>query len=109
MKYICDAPKHRTWFRLESETEAEAESELMQHAVAKHFAIAWTKARASFVPASSRYIEQEIGLKAHIQREMPLFLTWNAHVPVPLEVTYQAAWEEVPRRWQQVLLDGKPG
>lgn len=75
MKYVCDAPKGRAWFRLESEAEAAAESRLMQHAVEKHFCSAWAKAKASFVPASSRYIEQEIGLKAHIQRQMPLFLT----------------------------------
>ena len=75
MKYICDAPGGRTWFRLENEAEAAAESRLMDHAVEKHFCRAWVKAKASFVPASSRYIEQEIGLKAHIQRNMPLFLT----------------------------------
>lgn len=75
MKYICDAPNRCTWFRLESEAEAARESEQMNHAVEKHFRRAWQEARASFVPASSRYIEQEIGLKAHIQRRMPLFLT----------------------------------
>ena len=75
MRYVCDARDGRTWFRLECEEEATEESELMQHAVAKHFANAWAKAKASFVPASSRYIEQEIGLKSHIQRHMPLFLT----------------------------------
>jgi hypothetical protein len=35
--------------------------------------------------------------------EMPLYLTPSGHVPVPLESTYQAAWADVPRRWQQVL------
>ena len=75
MRYVCEAPKGRTWFRLESEEEAAGESRVMHHAVAKHFASAWAKAKASFVPASSRYIEQEIGLKAHIQRHMPLFVT----------------------------------
>ena len=75
MEYVCDAPRGRAWFRLEEEAEAADESRLMQHAVVKHFANAWTEAKASFVPASSRYIEQEIGLKAHIRRHMPLFLT----------------------------------
>ena len=75
MKYICDAPDGRTWFRLETEAEAAAESQAMKHAVEKHFREAKARAAASFVPASTRYIEQEIGLKAHIQREMPLFLT----------------------------------
>ncbi|HEV3004285.1 MAG TPA: hypothetical protein VGX78_07470 [Pirellulales bacterium] len=36
--------------------------------------------------------------------DMPLFLEPDACVYVPLEATYQAAWREVPRRWQQVLL-----
>lgn len=75
MKYVCDAPGGLTWFRLETEAEAGTESELMQHAVEKHFRLARAKARASFVPASTRYIEQAIGLEAHIQREMPLFVT----------------------------------
>ena len=75
MKYVCDAPDGRTWFRLETEAEAAAESQLMDHAVEKHFREARARAAASFVPASARYIEQEIGRNAHIQREMPLFLT----------------------------------
>lgn len=36
-------------------------------------------------------------------REMPLFLTPDEYVPVPLEVTYQSAWEAVPTFWQKVL------
>ena len=36
--------------------------------------------------------------------EMPLFLEPGGHIPVPLEPTYQAAWNEVPHRWQQVLV-----
>jgi hypothetical protein len=35
--------------------------------------------------------------------DMALFLTPELYVDVPLERTYQAAWAEVPRRWQQVL------
>lgn len=34
---------------------------------------------------------------------MPLFLTPDEHVLVPLEATYQAAWAEVPDRWREVL------
>ena len=75
MKYVCAAPTGRTWFRLEDESEAEAESRIMRHAVEKYFRKAEAEARASFVPASTRYIEQEIGLRAHIQRQMPFFLT----------------------------------
>src|SRR5207247_1457073 len=35
--------------------------------------------------------------------EMPLFLTPDVYIPVPLEATYQAAWEAMPRFWQDVL------
>lgn len=36
-------------------------------------------------------------------RELPLFLTPETYVPVPLEATYQAAWETVPAYWRGVL------
>jgi hypothetical protein len=39
--------------------------------------------------------------------DMPLFLRPRAHVPVPLDATYQSAWEAVPRRWQAVLAPAK--
>ena len=35
--------------------------------------------------------------------DMPLFLEPNSHVTVPLEATYQAAWDTVPARWQRVI------
>jgi hypothetical protein len=35
--------------------------------------------------------------------EMPLFLEPRLYVPVPLEATYQAAFDAVPRRWQGEL------
>jgi hypothetical protein len=35
--------------------------------------------------------------------EMPLFLTPEVYVPLPLEATYQSAWEAVPSYWQTVL------
>ena len=34
---------------------------------------------------------------------MPLFLDPTHYVYVPLESTYQAAYEGVPRRWKQVI------
>jgi hypothetical protein len=34
---------------------------------------------------------------------MPLFLEPGAHVLVPLEATYAAAFSAVPRRWRRVL------
>jgi hypothetical protein len=75
MRYVCDASGGKTWFRIESEAEAVAESETMRHAVEKYFRKEHDKAAQSFRPVSKVYFEQEIGLKAHILREMPLFLT----------------------------------
>lgn len=75
MRYVCDAPGGHTWFRLESEAEAMLESEAMQHAVEKFFRTERAKARATFRPQGAALFEQEIGLKAHLDREMPLFLT----------------------------------
>ncbi|HQU45216.1 MAG TPA: DUF4058 family protein [Pirellulales bacterium] len=34
---------------------------------------------------------------------MPLFLTPETYIPVPLEQTYQAAYHSVPQRWRTVL------
>jgi hypothetical protein len=35
--------------------------------------------------------------------EMPLFLTPDEYIPMPLEATYQSAWESVPQYWRDVL------
>ena len=35
--------------------------------------------------------------------DMPLFLAPEAHLLVPLEETYRAAWGKVPARWQRVI------
>lgn len=35
--------------------------------------------------------------------EMPLFLTANVYVQVPLEETYQSAWRAVPAVWRKAL------
>ena len=35
--------------------------------------------------------------------DMPLFLTDEGYVNVPLEATYRGAWRGVPRRWRDVL------
>ena len=40
--------------------------------------------------------------------DMPLFLRPGGHVPVPLEATYDAAFESVPGRWRRVLAGGAP-
>ena len=89
MRYVVDAPNGKTWFRIETESEAIRESELMRHAVEKYFRLEREKATQTYRPISKTFFEQEIGLSAHIQREMPLFLTLrdqdgNAHVTAML-------------------------
>jgi hypothetical protein len=34
---------------------------------------------------------------------MPLFLEPESHILLPLEATYEAAWDTVPARWQRVI------
>jgi hypothetical protein len=75
MKFVCDAPEDKTWFQIETEAEAAAESNLMQHAVEKYYQRERERSRARYQPTSRVFIEQEIGLKAHLARDMPLFLT----------------------------------
>jgi hypothetical protein len=75
MQFVCDTPDGKTWFRIETEAEAAAESDLMSHAVEKHFRQARDKAAESYEPASKVFFEQNIGFVAHLQRTMPLFLT----------------------------------
>ncbi len=75
MQYVCDALQN-TWFRIETEAEAISESQAMAHAVEKYFRQAREQAAKSYVPPrSGHYVEQNIGLNAHIQRVMPIFLT----------------------------------
>lgn len=75
MQYVCDA-QSKTWFRIETEGEATLEARAMDHAVDKYFRQAYEHAAEAYVPPKSqRYIEQNIGLKAHVQRVMPMFLT----------------------------------
>lgn len=75
MQFVCDGP-HGTWFRMETEGEAFRESQLMNHAVEKHFRQAAEEAAKTFVPpASARSFEQNIGLKSHVQKVMPIFVT----------------------------------
>ena len=84
MKFICDAPPY-TWFRIESEGEAAAESKAMDHAVEKYFRQAHEAAVRSYVPPSTLHsFEPKIGLKAHVQRQMPLFLTLRDNSGVAL-------------------------
>jgi hypothetical protein len=75
MQFICDVPGLKSWFRIETEGEAALESDAMGHAVEKHFRLAWDAATVSYRSGSPYFVEQNIGLKAHVQRAMPLFLT----------------------------------
>jgi hypothetical protein len=89
MRFVVDAPNGKSWFRLETEAEAAQETQLMRHAVEKYFRLEREKAIATFQPASKSFIEQDIGLNAHIQHVMPLFMTLrdqdgNAHVTAML-------------------------
>lgn len=76
MQYVCDAPGGLTWFSMETQAEADAETELMSHAVAKYFLRFHEAARRSYRPREGlASIERDIGLKDHIRRESPVFLT----------------------------------
>ncbi len=76
MRYVCDAPKGRTWFQIETQAEADMEGELMTHAVARFFERAVAAARETYQPrAGLAFIERDIGLKDHVARTAPLFLT----------------------------------
>ena len=75
MRFVCDAAGRKTWFRIETEAEAARESELMRHAVEKHFQRAHEQASQAYRPAPGPYFEQDIGRAAHIRRAMPVFLT----------------------------------
>lgn len=45
---------------------------------------------------------ERVGFDASLPT-MPLFLTPETYVEVPLEETYQTAWSDVPERWQRIL------
>lgn len=47
----------------------------MHHAVEKYFRQETERATKSYRPTSKIFVEQEIGLKAHLERQMALFLT----------------------------------
>lgn len=82
MRYVCDAPGGRTWFSFETQAEADAESELMAHAVSRHFERATEMAKQTYQPRPG--LERDIGLKDHIARTAPLFLTLRDPQGAPL-------------------------
>ena len=75
MQYVCDAGED-TWFRIETQGEATLESRVMNHTLENNFREAYEMAARLHTPSKSvRFVEQNIGLKAHIQHTMPIFLT----------------------------------
>src|SRR5262245_8521166 len=84
MEFVCDAVGGKTWFRLENEAEAVAESDLMKHAVEKYFRREREKAVQSYRPAQPASIERDIGLKSHVMRAMPIFVTLRDRGGTPL-------------------------
>ena len=79
MRFVCDAPGGKTWFALETEAEAEAESALMRHAVDRYFRSHVAEARETYrAPPGAPAFERDIGLKGHIARATPLYLTLRA-------------------------------
>ena len=75
MEFVCDVAGGKAWFRIETEAEAAQESELMRHAVEKHFLRSYERASDSFSTAGVPYIEQDIRRASHIRRTMPIFVT----------------------------------
>jgi hypothetical protein len=67
-------------------------------------------------PLTLAAYESGLTVRAYVERvavgdvlpEMPVFLEPGAHVPVPLEATYAAAFAAVPRRWRRVLEEAAP-
>jgi hypothetical protein len=81
-----------------------------------HAALWETIAGEDFAPPADKPLtlaayESALTVKAYVEPlavgdalpDMPLFLEPGAHVPVPLDRTYLAAYAEVPLRWQRVL------
>ena len=79
MDFVCDASNGKTWFRIETEAEAVAESEMMKHAVEKYFRRERDKALAAWKPSQPESIERDIGRDAFVAKSMPLFLTLRAN------------------------------
>ena len=84
MQYVCDAEEY-TWFRIETQGEATLESRVMSHTLENNFREVYEAAARLHTPSKSvRFVEQNIGLKAHIQRTMPMFMTLRAKDGTPL-------------------------
>lgn len=73
-----------------------------------------------FTPPSDKELtlaayESGLSVRAHVEPiavgdvlpDMPLFLEFGGHILVPLDATYQRAFEAVPRRWRSVIEQGR--
>jgi hypothetical protein len=56
-------------------------------------------------PSAEAFIEP-VGIGDTLP-DMPLFLTPETYVPVPLEATYESAWNGLPAYWRDVLTAGR--
>jgi hypothetical protein len=63
---------------------------------------------ASYIggPVPEAFIEPTV--VGAVLPEMPLFLTPEVYVPLPLEATYRSAWEAVPTFWRDVITSPVP-
>jgi hypothetical protein len=109
MRYVCDAPGGKTWFRLETDAEATDESLAMHHAVEKFFRQEQAKAQRSFTPPSRSFIEQEIGLRAHLLRAMPLFLTLRDDEGKPLVTAMLPPGGQDDRAFRSIVVGSSNG
>ena len=104
MRFVCDAAGGKTWFRIETEAEAAQESELMRHAVEKHFRRAQKQASQAYRPVPGPFIEQDIGRAAHVRRTMPVFLTLRDGDGTPLATAMLPPQQPVGRDTLAVCL-----
>ncbi len=62
-------------------------------------------------PLTLAAYESDLAIKAYVETvavgdslpDMPLFLEPRGCIYVPLEASYQTAWDAVPRRWKDVI------
>jgi hypothetical protein len=58
---------------------------------------------ASYIGGAGKEAYIEPVAVGDVLLDMPLFLTPDVYVPVPLEMTYQAAWAPMPGYWRNLL------
>jgi len=90
---------------METEAEAFQESQAMDHAVERYFRQAREQAAAAYVPpAGHRVIEQNIGLKAYIQRAMPIFLTLRDNEGTALATAMLPPTGQTEREFRPIIV-----